>query len=479
MAEFPEGYQPVPEEDRKKAKTFTDYAIKAGNSGSFDYAIEMYMQSLGLDPDSVETHQALRDLALKRKVSGGKGLGMMGKFMTKFKPNIKMIQGKDDKVAMLNAEQQLAIDPGNTDLMLTFFLSAYKAGYYDTVMWMGDVLNKAIEDSGKPDFNKYIALRDTYARLKRWKKSVEACQRATEIKPNDMDLQRELKNLGAQLTMDQGNYESGGSFRDSIKDMDSQRKLLDEDRNINTSDVMGRLIGDAEAQYKADPNEPGKLMKLVDMLIKTEDEDQENRAVELLQEWYDRTKQFRFRLNIGQIRIRQLERQDKTLKAEAAANATDADLKQRYTDFRQHRLEQELAEYQLWSENYPTESRYKFAVGRRLFELGKYDEAIPLFQQVRMDPKYRVEAGALLGRAFLDAGFVDEAVDTMRGIAEEYQIKGDDKAKEIYYWYARTLEAHSDNPTALKQYSQVAQWDFNYRDVQARIKKLRAAAKAG
>ena len=48
----------------------------------------MYMQALGIDPDSVETHQSLRDLALKRKVSGGKGLGMMGKFMTKIKPSI-------------------------------------------------------------------------------------------------------------------------------------------------------------------------------------------------------------------------------------------------------------------------------------------------------------------------------------------------------------------------------------------------------
>jgi tetratricopeptide (TPR) repeat protein len=175
--------------------------------------------------------------------------------------------------------------------------------------------------------------------------------------------------------------------------------------------------------------------------------------------------------------MRQLDRAERALKEELAAAPADADLKQRVIDFHRNRLEQELAEYLLWSDNYPTESRYKFAVGRRLFELGQFDEAIPMFQQVRMDPKYRVEAGALLGRAFLDAGFVDESVDTMRGITEEYQVRGDDKSKEIFYWYARALEAHGDNPTALKAYSQVAQWDFNYRDVQARIKKLRAAGK--
>jgi hypothetical protein len=43
----------------------------------------------------------------------------------------------------------------------------------------------------------------------------------------------------------------------------------------------------------------------------------------------------------------------------------------------------------------------------------------------------------------------------------------------MYYWYARSLESQNEVQSALKAYSQVAQWDFNYRDVQARIKRLR------
>jgi hypothetical protein len=80
----------------------------------------------------------------------------------------------------------------------------------------------------------------------------------------------------------------------------------------------------------------------------------------------------------------------------------------------------------------------------------------------------------MLGCSFLEAGFVDEAVDTLRAQIEEYQIKGDSKSKDMYYWYARSLEAQHEVPSALKAYSQVAQWDFNYRDVQSRIKKLRS-----
>jgi hypothetical protein len=59
-------------------------------------------------------------------------------------------------------------------------------------------------------------------------------------------------------------------------------------------------------------------------------------------------------------------------------------------------------------------------------------------------------------------------------VIESYQIKGDEKSIDMTYTYGRALEAKGDVPAALKQYSQVAQWNFNYRDVQQRIKSLRA-----
>jgi len=111
--------------------------------------------------------------------------------------------------------------------------------------------------------------------------------------------------------------------------------------------------------------------------------------------------------------------------------------------------------------------------------LGRYDEAIPIFQNARQDPKYKIEASNLLGRAFMEAGFPDEAVDTLREATDAYQVKGDAKSIEMTYWYARALENKGDNATAIKQYSQVAQWNFNYRDVQVRIKALRSGGGGG
>jgi len=262
------GYQDIPEAEQTKAKVFFEHGRAKAATGNYDYAIEMYLNGLKLDPEAVDAHQALREIALKRKVSGGKDLGMFEKMKLK-KPT------RDDKENLLAAEKLLSYDPGNTDVMVSVLQAAHRAGYYDTVMWMGPILLKANEESIKPapDVNKFLILKDVYKTLGRWKEAAEACARAAQMRQEDMDLQRELKDLGAQQTMNEGNYSAGGSFRDSIRDRDKQQKLMNSDKDFQDADVQAQFIRDAEEQYAADPNEAGKLMKLVDALVKTEDPD--------------------------------------------------------------------------------------------------------------------------------------------------------------------------------------------------------------
>jgi tetratricopeptide (TPR) repeat protein len=275
--------------------------------------------------------------------------------------------------------------------------------------------------------------------------------------------------------MSAGKYGSAKSFRESVRDMDKQKKLLTEDTDVRTMDVMARQIADAEAEYQAEPDEPGKLAKLVDLLVKTEQPAQETRATQLLEAQFERTKQYRYKLRIGQIRLNQLSRHERSLRQQIAQSPGDENLKREYQDFAKDRADQELAIYQEAAENYPTDSSLRYNVGIRLFLLGKYQEAIPIFQQTRSDPKFRTDATTYLGRAFLDANYLEEAVDTLRDLIEAYELKGDPKSIEMTYWFGRALEQKGDVPSALKAYSQVAQSNFNYRDVQARIKRLRGS----
>jgi tetratricopeptide (TPR) repeat protein len=239
---------------------------------------------------------------------------------------------------------------------------------------------------------------------------------------------------------------------------------------------MGKMIAEAEAAWHAEPEEPGKIMKLVDIWRKTEDPEYENKAIDLLQQAFQRTKQFRFRLAIGEIKMKQMNRQVRALRASYQADPQNADTKREYQEILNDKYQLELDEYLLAAQNYPTETRFRYEVALRLFELRRYKESIPILQDARRDPKYRNEAAIYIGRAFLAEGFPDEASETLKAAVEEYPIKGDAKHVELVYWYGRALEEKKDVPAAIKAYSTVAQADFNYRDVQARIKRLRAAS---
>jgi Flp pilus assembly protein TadD len=378
----------------------------------------------------------------------------------------------------LNAEKLLAFDPGNTDHMVSLLQNAHRAGCYETVLWIGPELLKANASAKKPEFNKFMILKDVYKSIQEWSRAVEACQHAVAMKPDDMDLQTELKNLGAFDTMTKGKYGTSGSFRDSVRDKDAQERLLQQDKDVQSSDFLLQQAAEAEAEWRRDPNEAGKLMKYVDALLKTERPEQENKAIDVLQETYEKTRQFRFRQKEGQVKIAQIARMERSKREEVQKNPSDPALRKEYAELQRFRAEEELKEFQLWAENYPTDSKIKYDVATRMFVLGMFNEAIPAFQQVRSDPKYRTDAAIALGRSFLEAGYVDEAVDTLREVIESYVNKGDLKSKEMYYWWARAVEQQGDRPVALKAYSQVAQWDFNYRDVQARIKNLRSGGGA-
>jgi tetratricopeptide (TPR) repeat protein len=471
VVELPQGYQAIPEAEQKRANTIFERAQSVLAGGQYEYAIELYLNGLDVDPENVDAHKALRDISLRRKAGGGKDLGFIEKMRIRR-------SNKDDKQAVLTAERLLAYDPGNTDIMLTMMQAAFRAGYFDTVLWAADVLMKANSSTARPDFNKYQALKDTYRALERFKEAAEAAQLAAQLRPENMDLAGEMKNLAAEYTMRKGRYESSRSFRESVRDMQRQQELFEAEKGVTSDDMLLRAVQQAQVEYEADPSEPGKLLRLVDALVKTELPNQENRGMELLRSAYETSRQFRFRFRLGQIRLGQLAREERAILSQLRANPADGALKQRYQQFLRAKCEEELGEYTLAAENYPTNMEYRFAQAQRLYLLGRFQEAIPLFQQARQDPKLRVDSSTNLGRAFLDAGFLDEAVDTLRETIESYELRGDPRSKEMYYWYGRSLEQKGDAQAALRGYSQVAQWDFNYRDVQVRIRQLRGDAAA-
>ncbi len=435
---------------------------------NYDYAIELYILGLGHWPEAVqEGHNPCRAAALFR---GPKKVGFVDQM--KYKTT-----GKDYKVCMLNAERLLSMDPRNVGFMEALFKNAAQGRFDKTAMWIGEILADALIREAKPSPARFITLRETYEMLgdlnaesdpklaiAAMEGAVDALSKLRALKPNDGDVATSLRDVAGKLTILKGRY-SSESFTDSMVDRDSQREIHDKDRLVQSDDRLDNLIASAQERYEAEPTNANRVNDLVDLLCRREQDEEETKAIRLLLKAHEQTNEYRFKLRAHDIYMKQLRRKTRQLREARDPQAHAAKAKQ---------LKVELAVFKERVEQYPTDLTIRFEYGRRLFETQQYDQAIPVLQEARNEPKSRFRCSLYIGRCFFEKGFHKQAANVFRDAIGAYEIPDDDLGKELHYWLGRSLEADGNIPEALKIYGQLIEWDYNYRkgDVRKRIEDL-------
>ncbi len=468
--------------DPRKARRFFEHAETVADAKNFDYAIEMYINGLRHDPDNMRRHEALLDVAKRRKVGGGKAPGLRDKF--------KSI-GPDVVDKMLDAERLWAMNFIDDNLVLGFMQKAVDADEAEPELNLGEVAfwigSMALEMAGaKPKAKKYIQLRDLFARVGRYDKAIEACKRAIRLEPSNAQLMSDLKDLEAE------NYSStsagGGDqgFRDNVKDAEATKEA--EAGTNSSASAADQAIARRRAEYEEDPEDLDKLTKLVDAMLKKEEFETENTAIKLLKKAHEQSGQYRYRARMGDIKMKQYQRELRQLKAFVDAAPEAQEYKDRYHETAKKRLAFELKEYQDRVKNYPTDLKLKFELGKRLYQGQLYDEAIGMLQQALSEPKSRAQAHLLLGRSFMEKGWHDEAVDTIRNGMEAHSLSDDAIGKELRYELLTALldKAKRDRDAepaeeANKLASEILQADISYKDIREKkneatelVKELKA-----
>ncbi len=385
-----------------KGQAFFDRGKAVAATGNYDYAIDMYIEGLNREPFNVDEHKNLRDTGLRRKVSGGKPAGgLLG-------PKLPY-KGKTPKEAMLNAEFLLAKDVGNVPAMLTIFRNAVAGGWKPVALWIGQLLVEANRTNKTPKFEIFTELADVYTKLKEYKLALEMLQQAIRMKPTDMDLDAQAKDIAAMDTLEKGRYDQGESFTGSIKNKDQTKQLLEEENLNRTQEYRTKMMLQAKADYEKNPKEVQVIAKYARSLIEMDDEQHEVIAIEMLTKAYAETQIYRFKVDVGNIRIKQLKRNIRILNEAFLADPKDPHLKEQLLHARKEKLAFELTEFAERAEHFPTDLQVRFDYGVRLWESGKYDDAIVAFQLAQNNPKHRVEALHLLGRSFMAQHMIPEA----------------------------------------------------------------------
>jgi tetratricopeptide (TPR) repeat protein len=442
-----------------KAHTFFLRAKEIAEKGNYDYAINMYIEGLRLDPDNLtEGHLRLRELALLRQSRKGKKPTMVEK--------VRYGRGKELLEQMLNAEFLLAKDPDHLPYLQAMLKAAYTGGYTKTTQWLSDLLFVAVNAADHPSVNAYVLLKDAYESIGQYEKAIVACRKAAELKPSDGDLDDEFKRLSAELTLSKGKYDQEGDFRKSIKDSDAQRILHASDGVIKSDDYRATLLNDARKQHAQNPTHPQNIFNLANALAQAETDEAENEAMELLEDAFASTMDFSFKQRASEIKINQLKRH---VRASRKAGQSKEQTEKLAGQLNQAQLEH----WRRMIENYPTNIQAKYEYADKLLANGKYDEAIPLFQEAQKDPRRKTLAMGKIGVCFFLKGWVSDAMEVFQRAIELHELKDDAVGKDLQYNLGLCYEKQGDTDQAIEIYRKIAQTDFGYRDVSKRVDKLR------
>lgn len=459
--------------DKATAKQWFERAKALIDARNYDYAIQCFINGLERWPEAVdEGHKPLFAAAMFRAASGGKKPGTMDGF--KFG-----MTGKDPRKAMLNAEYLMAKDPKSPAYLEGLFRNAVRAKLYETAMWAGPIFQDACQAEKKPSAQRFRLIVDLYVEIgekqgelnnvtmaiEALDRAVKAMSRLRQIDVNNLDLSREQTEIATKLTILKGKYQTAGSFVDSVRDAEQQRDMRDSDRLVQAEDRLEDLVAKARADLAANPGVPAKVTRLVDLLCKREEEGPENEAVETLLVAYRKTDNYPFKMRADDIRMKQLNRKSRAILAKGDKEAA----KHQYRE----QLKFELGVFQERVDKYPTDLRMRFEYGKRLFKAHNYDEAIPVFQEARNDPKSRAQCSFYIGRCFYERGYHDQAIDVLTEAISNHEIEGDAVSRDLHYWLGRSYEAAERKEDALKVYGQLLRWDYNYKDVRARMDNLR------
>ena len=433
---------------------------------NFEYAVHWYLTHLKAEPGDLEARKELRAAErAQKKMGGGGGLfaGLKTKAMEAKAASIR-VNTKDPEKTMIQCEEVLKSDPDLIPALLRLGEAASHAN-------LNDVAVQAFEDALAVDKKHTEALRllgRVYKGTEQLDKALKCFQRLAKLDPKDKEAEEMCKNIPAAMTAQKvkEGVDKGG-FQNLI-DKDEAAKLERATQRIRTPEQALERIAELEPELEDNPGDAKLIKQIAELYVKA---NQPQDALKYLEQAMEAEPD---NVSISEMRGDiMMDRNAKVLKKVEAAykKGPSEELKEKLRRAQIQKLKFEIEEYGRRVKSKPTEYGLRFRLGKALFDANKTDDAIEHLQQAKKDPRRKSEASYYLGRCFINKKILKMAVRELDA-AREDRLEMDDLKKEITYYLARIYEQANKGDKALSEYEQIAEVDFNYRDVTQRMEKL-------
>jgi tetratricopeptide (TPR) repeat protein len=448
----------------RKTREVFEKAGSALERGNLDYAIEMFLALLEVEPRLLQARRALRAAQITRfRAKGEPGAGQ--RVMTRIATAATLMRAnlalaKKPLEALQAAETLLGRDPFLPEFYALQAKAAEAAGLPEAAL----VTLEMVRETKPDDVGILRWLGRLYRALQKTAEARDCFERVAAMRPNDPLAIKDLKDSQAMDTMSQGRWDQAGEkgdFRKVMRDTSEAKRLEQESKAVKTESDLESLIEEMRAKIVQEPQNVNYRRGLADYLAKA---DRLEEALASLEEssalsgggdpQIDRA--------ITAIRLRQFDRKIEELRAggrtdEVARAETEREA------FRFSDTEERVRRY-------PNDLQFKYDLGVLLLEREKFTEAIQQFQLAQRNPQRRLRALYYLALCFKAKGQYDIAAEQLEKAKSESSTM-DDSRKDILYELGEVSELMGQPDKAAGFFKEIYSVDIGFRDVAARIER--------
>ena len=442
----------------RKIRDQYEKSMSALERGNIGYAMDMLSSIIDLEPRFLLARKSLRVAQLKKLLASKPSAtthqiaSLKGMFST------MGVQGKikkDPKAALAAAEKLLASDVLNFPFLKLFADAAVAAQMPEAAVQTLEVvrphflknvdflrlLAKLYLDTGNP-----AGARDCYAAV-------------VELRPGDQLALKNFKDTSAVASIEKGNWEKKGDFRQKLKDQEMAKRLEQEHRSVKGEADIDQLIADRIADIKREPQNMNFRRALADLYVRA------TRYDEALQALDDATKAAgrsdpQIERTASAIRVKKYD----ALIADARAKGDEATAEA---------IEKEKADF-IYSDavemvkRYPNDLQFRYELGVQYYIRSMFNEAIEEFQLAQRNPQRRTRALYYLGLCFKEKGLLDMGFEQLKKAASEITLM-DEIKKDVVYEMGILADQMGRKDEAVGYFKEIYAVDIKYRDVAQRI----------
>lgn len=447
----------------ERARSLYKRASEAAQHQNYDYAIELLIQILEMEPAFLDGRKLLRSIQMRqfqgqnivsRKMAGMKAMTEAVKAQVTVK--------KSPPQALVEAEKALNIDPTNATALGVAAEAAETMELTETAAF----LLESVVQHKPTDVKALKRLGALYARTGENDKAYKAYERVIKLDPADAEAFKAMKDATAEGALQKGGWNEDGDFRKKMKDADEAKALEQKDRVVKSEEMVSNLINETYEKLAKDPKNLALARQLARLYA-------QNNEFENALGLFEQVLQLQgndpaLEKEITDTRLKQLGAEISKKEAALQQTPDNEALKQELAKACQERDDFLFQECEKRVQRYPNDLGFRYELGQLYFQRDNTKGAIQQFQLAIKNPQLRVSVLNYLGQCFMKQKLMDIAIRQFSTAESEIPTM-DDTKKEVLYNLGVAYEMKGDKEKAGECYQKVYEVDMNYRDIAKRL----------